>query len=136
MTALDCTVPPVVDGYGPSSHRSETAISITPDEARERADATLRSLYATVADWDRSLIEQAIEAIGDDGRTFSMNGIRDLLPDMAHRTAGLVMRSLIGRKNPTMLVKIGEEPSTSGPTHGKRINIYRLARTVSQRAAA
>lgn len=102
-------------------------MSLTPEQARQRADATLKSLYATVTDWDRAVIEQAVETIGADGREFSMNTIRDLLPEMAHGAAGLVFHSLIRKKNPAALVKVGEEPSTSGPTHGKPINVYVLA---------
>lgn len=100
---------------------------ISPEQARERADATLRSLYANVTDWDRALIVQAIEAIGADGRPFSMNTIRDLLPEMAQGTAGLVFHSLARQKKTPVLVKVGEERSTSGPTHGKPINRYVLA---------
>lgn len=99
----------------------------TPSEARERADATLRTLYATVTDWDRALIIQAVKAIGADGRPFSMNTIRDLLPDIAHNAAGLVFHSLIHRRNPRYLIVVGEEPSTLPNTHGKPIKVYVLA---------
>ena len=109
---------------------------ISPEEARDRADAALRSLYATVTDWDRALIVQAIETIGADGRPFSMNTIRDLLPEMAHGAAGLVFHGLIRQRNPRVLVKVGEEPSTSGPTHGKPINVYVLAEHAPHAARA
>jgi len=109
-------------------------MTITPEQARERADATLRALYRDVTDWDKALVEQAIDAIGDDGRTFSMNDVRDLLPDLAHGTAGVTIHGLL-RRRPPLLVKVGEEPSTAASTHGKRINVYRLARHVYQPAA-
>jgi hypothetical protein len=46
---------------------------------------------------------------------------------MAHGAAGLVFHSLARRTKEPVLVKVDEEPSTSGPTHGKRINVYVLA---------
>lgn len=110
-------------------------MSITPEQARDRADATLRALYATVTDWDAALIRQAVEAIGSDGRPFSMNEIRDLLPGLAHGTAGLYLRSECCRKSP-LLVKVGEVTSTSPATHGKRICQYVLAEYAPRRRAA
>lgn len=110
-------------------------MTITPEQARDRADAALRALYSTVTDWDRALIEQAVDTIGDDGRPVSMNLLRDLLPDMAHGTAGLAFHSLV-RRRPSPLVKVGEEPSTSPATHGKPINVYVLAQYAQQRRAA
>lgn len=100
-------------------------MTITAQQAREQADEVLRALYENVSDWDRDLIRQAIETIGSDGRAFSMNEIRDLLPEQAHGTAGLVLRSMSAQR-PRVLVKVGATPSTSGPTHAKDINVYVL----------
>lgn len=105
---------------------------LTPAQAEANAEAILTALIASVSSWDKALIEQAIDIIGDDGRPFSMNTIRDLLPDMAHHTAGLVFHSMIRRK-PSPLISVGEVRSTSGPTHGKKINVYVLARTRAAR---
>lgn len=85
----------------------------------------LDALFASmpVSDWDKKLIEQAIHLLAGDGREFSMNDIRHLFPDMAHGTAGRVLRSMRQRK-PSPIRKVGQVPSTSGPTHGKPIDVY------------
>jgi hypothetical protein len=101
---------------------------LTPAQAQANADAILTALIDSVSDWDKTLIEQAIEIIGDDGAAFSMNDVRDLLPDMAHHTAGLVFHSML-RRRPSPLVKVGEVRSTSERTHAKPIGVYVLART-------
>lgn len=98
---------------------------ITAQQAREQADETLRALYENVSDWDREVVKQAIQTIGSDGRAFSMNEIRDLLPEQGHGTAGLVLRSMSAQR-PRAVVRVGKTPSTSGPTHGKDINVYVL----------
>ncbi|WP_255951599.1 hypothetical protein [Streptomyces odontomachi] len=102
-------------------------MTITPDEAREQANQTLAALYANVTDWDTAVLNQAIDAIGGDGRPFSMNDVRNVLPDIAHGAAGLFFHSLIRRRNPVQLIVVGEEPSTAPSTHGKPIKVYKLA---------
>ena len=89
---------------------------------------------ATVSGWDKNLIEQAIEIFGDGGAPFSMNTFRDLLPDMAHGTAGTVLRSMSLRK-PAPIREIAKVKSTSGPTHGKDIGLYVLTPFGQQQAA-
>lgn len=102
-------------------------MTITPDEAREQANATLAALYATVTDWDTALLNQAIDAIGGDGRPFSANDLRAVLPELAHGAAGLFFHSLVRRKTPPQVVVVGQEPSTAESTHGKEIKVYRLS---------
>lgn len=80
---------------------------------------------ATVTDWDKNLIKQAIWLFGENGARFSMNTFRDLLPDMAHGTAGAVLRGMACSK-PAPIVKVDEEPSTLPSTHGKPIDVYIL----------
>lgn len=108
---------------------------ITAQQAREKADETLRALFEDISDWDRALIRQAIQTIGSDGRAFSMNEIRDLLPEQGHGTAGLVLRSMSAQR-PRAVVKVGTTPSTSGPTHGKDINVYVLGEFVHRAVLA
>lgn len=117
----------------------------TPDEAREQANKTLAALYANVTDWDAAILGQAIDAIGGDGRPFSANDLRAVLPGLAHGAAGLFFHSLVRRRHPRQLVIVGEEPSTAASTHGKAIKVYvlsaeRLAaiseRTEQRKAAA
>lgn len=102
---------------------------------RLRISAELAAFIASVSEWDKALIEQAIETFGEDGRPFSMNTFRDLLPEMAHGTAGLVFLSLINRK-PAPIVEIRKVRSTSGPTHHKEIGEYVLAPFASSRRRA
>lgn len=102
-------------------------MSITPAEAREQANATLAALYANVTDWDEALLNQVIDAIGGDGRPFSANDLRAVLPGLAHGTAGLFFHSLVRRRSPQQVVVVGEEPSTAESTHGKPIKVYVLS---------
>lgn len=102
---------------------------------KHRITRELEAHIESVSEWDKALIEQAVEIFGADGRPFSMNTFRDLLPEMAHHTAGLVFLSMINRK-PKAIVEIGRTRSTSGPTHCKHIGVYVLARFASWRAAA
>lgn len=120
-------------------------MAITPDEAREQANAALAALYANVTDWDTAILDQAIDAIGGEGRPFSMNDVRAVLPELAHGAAGLFFHSLVRRRHPRQVMVIGEEPSTAASTHGKPIKVYRLsaerlediaARTQQRKAAA
>ncbi|MFD3520478.1 hypothetical protein [Streptomyces sp. NPDC058653] len=106
----------------------------TPAE-KLRIGAELEAFIASVSEWDRALIEQAIQIFGENGRPFSMNTFRDLLPEMAHGTAGLVFLSLINRR-PAPIVEIRKVRSTSGPTHNKQIGEYILAPYASGRRAA
>jgi hypothetical protein len=107
---------------------------LTLEEAIDNRDRILNEFMATVSDWDRNLIEQAVKYFGADGRPFSMNDFRHLLPDMAHGTAGLVIRAMACRKTDG-IVEIDKVKSTSGPTHGKDIGLYVLARHAPRRAA-
>ncbi|MFD9070572.1 hypothetical protein [Streptomyces lasiicapitis] len=102
-------------------------MTTTPDEAREQANATLAALYANITDWDTTLLNQAIDAIGGDGRPFSMNDVRAVLPELAYGAAGLFFHSLVRRRHPRQLVIVGEEPSTAASTHGKPIKVYVLS---------
>jgi hypothetical protein len=115
-------------------------MTLTPDEARTQANELLAAMYATVTDWDTALLNQAIDAIGGDGRAFSMNDVRAVLPGMAKGAAGLFFHGLVRRRNPRQLIPVGEEASTSEATHGKPIGLYVLSdarlEAIESRAAA
>lgn len=102
-------------------------MTLTPEQAREQANEALAALYANVTDWDTALLDQAINAIGGDGRPFSANDLRAVLPELAHGAAGLFFHSLVRRRNPRQVDIVGEEPSTAESTHGKPINVYVLS---------
>lgn len=76
-------------------------------------------------DWDRSVIDQAIRAIARQGRPFSANDFRDLLPKV--RTC-LISRRLIVAQNDGLIRRVGKTPSTLKSTHGHDINVYSPAR--------
>jgi hypothetical protein len=120
-------------------------MTLTPEQAREQANATLAALYANVTDWDEAILNQSIDAIGGGGRPFSMNDVRAVLPELAHGAAGLFFPSLVRRRTPRQVDVVGEEPSTAESTHGKPIKVYVLsperrevitARTEQRKAAA
>jgi len=102
-------------------------MTLTPEQAREQANAALAALYANVTDWDTALLNQAIDAIGGSGRPFSANDLRAVLPELAHGAAGLFFHSLVRRRNPRQVDVVGEEPSTAESTHGKPIKVYVLS---------
>ncbi|MFF4791905.1 hypothetical protein ACFY2M_19550 [Streptomyces sp. NPDC001276] len=114
--------------------------TLTPEQAREQANATLAALYANVTNWDEAILNQAIDAIAGDGRPFSMNDVRAVLPELAHGTAGLFFHSLVRRRSPRQVDIVGEEPSTAESTHGKPIKVYVLSperrEAIAARAAA
>lgn len=85
-------------------------------------------LLSSVSDWDKALIEQAIQIFGEGGRPFSMNDFRDLLPPMAWGMAGRVILSMLNRKHPPIR-EIAQVRSTAPDTHGKRIGLYVLTDT-------
>lgn len=90
-------------------------------------------LIRSVNEWDKQLIEQAIEIFGADGRPFSMNDFRHLLPDMAWGMAGRVILSMVNRR-PAPIVEISKVRSTSPDTHKKEIGLYVLAAYAPTRA--
>lgn len=96
----------------------------------------LANLIASIpdADWDKKLIEQAVYLFGEDGRAFSMNTFRDLLPPMAHGVAGRAFLSMLFRKD-SPIEEIGTIRSTSVSTHRKRIGVYILTSHGHQAAA-
>jgi hypothetical protein len=101
-------------------------MTLTPEQARAEANATLAAMYATVTDWDTALIDQAILAIASDGHPFSMNDLRAIIPDDACKRAGLYFHGLIARKTPLILRPVGEVVSVNPKAHGKKVGTYRL----------
>jgi hypothetical protein len=101
-------------------------MSLTPEQARAEANATLAAMYKTVTDWDTALLDQAILAIASDGQPFGMNDVRTVLPEDACKRAGLYFHSLIALESPLILRPVGEVPSVNPKAHGKKVGIYRL----------
>ncbi|MFF8784734.1 hypothetical protein [Streptomyces sp. NPDC015125] len=100
---------------------------LTPAERLAAADkdSTLDSIVAHTGDWDRFLVEQAVWHFGLAKDVFSANDLRDLLPDLAHGYLGAAINSL---RTAGLIEHTGQMvPSTSGPTHGHRISVWRLS---------
>jgi hypothetical protein len=95
----------------------------------------LDQLLSSVSEWDKALIEQAIQIFGIDGRPVAMNDLRDLLPPMAWGMAGRVILSMLNRKIPPIR-EIAQVRSTSTCTHRKRIGLYVLTEYGQQEARA
>ena len=98
----------------------------TESQAAAAAADILADLIERTSEWDRAVVEQAVRAVGADGRPFSANDFRDVLPELASGTVGVVIRSMATRR-PAALIYVGEVRSTAVSTHGKRIGQYVLA---------
>lgn len=72
-------------------------------------------------DWDKAVIDQAIEHLADVGLPFSANDLRPMLP--AVRQA-LVSRRLIAAQNRGLIVAVGFTRSTLLSTHGAHVRVY------------
>ncbi|MBA2951637.1 hypothetical protein [Streptomyces himalayensis] len=75
-------------------------------------------------EWDRFLVEQAVLHFGEARDEFTCNQLRELLPDLGPGFLGAAINSLRGGG---VIEHTGRMvPSTSGPTHGHRISVWRL----------
>lgn len=100
---------------------------LTPAERLAAADkdSTLEQIIARNGDWDRFLVEQAVYAYGLANDTFSANDLRNVLPELGRGFIGAAINSL---RTAGILEHTGQMvPSTSGPTHGHRIALWRLS---------
>ena len=71
--------------------------------------------------WDRRVIEQAILAVAREGRLFSVNDFRDLLPEV--RTC-LISRRLIAAQRAGWIKTVGVTHSTLPSTKAARVSVY------------
>jgi hypothetical protein len=72
-------------------------------------------------EWDRRVIDQAIRAFAKQGRPFSVNDFRDLLPEVRKC---LISRRLIAAQNDGLIRYVGVTPSTLKSTKAARVNVY------------
>lgn len=108
-------------------------MTLTPAEAKARADAILAALQPTLSDWTTAVLDQAVLHLADSGQPFGMNDIRLIVPDGECRKAGLYFAALTGHdalhdNEPDYLRTVGEEPSINPKAHGKKVNVYVLTR--------
>ena len=80
-------------------------------------------------------VDAAIESLIDAGEPFSADDVRDLIPVSALPLVGSRMNSYRMRRNPQLLVQVGEKRSDWPATHRKKIGTYRRAQHVADGAA-
>ncbi|MBB4893497.1 hypothetical protein FHS39_002528 [Streptomyces olivoverticillatus] len=86
-------------------------------------DVTLAEIVKRSA-WDQHVVEQAVFAVGLTRDEFSCNDLRVLLPEQGHGFLGAAINSLRGSG---VIEHTGQMVfSTSSPTHGHRIAVWRL----------
>lgn len=110
---------------------------MTPAEAvaaarRERDVAICLAEDADITGWDKKLIDQAIDAFARQGRPFSANDVRELLPDVRPALMGARFLAAANRGD---IRPVGLVSSTKRTTHAKRIALWVRAVNHSQEAA-
>jgi hypothetical protein len=112
-------------------------LSVAERLAAADRDINLKSI-ANQSSWDRFLVEQAVFVIGENLTEFSANDVRDVLPEMGRGFLGAAINSL---RSAGIIARTGQDvPSTSGPTKGHGLKVWRLTdkgrRIAAQRRAA
>lgn len=101
--------------------------SVVTDEARTLVAAAWDAYHASVQEhgpadkWDRAVIDQAILAVARQGRRFSINDFRDLLPEVRKC---LISRRLIAAQRNGWVRMVGVTHSTLPSTKGARVSVY------------
>ena len=72
-------------------------------------------------EWDNRVIRQCIEAFVRQGRPFSANDMRPLLPEVRKC---LISRRLIDAQRDGLIRYVGVTPSTLASTKAARVNVY------------
>ncbi|SDC45151.1 hypothetical protein [Nocardioides lianchengensis] len=72
-------------------------------------------------EWDRRVIDQVIHAFVRQGRPFSANDLRPLLPEVRKC---LISRRLIQAQLDGLIRYVGVTPSTLRSTKAARVNVY------------
>lgn len=72
-------------------------------------------------EWDRKVIDQAIKAFARQGRPFSVNDFRDLLPEVR---VALISRRLIAAQKAGWVRRVGFTPSTLRSTKNAMVRVY------------
>lgn len=103
-----------------------TAAVLTPAEAvaearRERDLVINLAEEADITGWDRRIIDQAIRAFAAQGRPFSANDMRELLPDVR---ASLIGARFLAAANQSLIRRVGLIPSTKKNTHTKPVAVW------------
>lgn len=112
-------------------------LPVTERLAAVARDATLADIVARASAWDRFVVEQAVYAFGRERGEFSANDLREVLPETGRGFLGAAIGALRGSG---VIEHTGRMvPSTSGPTKGHGIHVWRLSargRRLAGRSAA
>jgi hypothetical protein len=107
---------------------SRAIIECTPTDETRAAIATGWALYEASTrehgpsdEWDKRVIDQAIRAFAEQGKPFSANDLRPLLPEVRKC---LISRRLIAAQNAGWIRYGGVTPSTLKSTKAARVNVY------------
>lgn len=108
-------------------------MTLTPAEAKARADRILAALQPTVSDWTTAVLDQAVLHLADSSAPFGSNDLRLIVPEGECRKAGLYFHALTSHEalhpgQPALLRKVGEVVSINEKARGKRVNEYVLTR--------
>ncbi len=101
------------------------------DETRARVEAAWDEYDKAVQvdgqadEWDRRCIDRVIHAFAMQGRPFSANDLRELLPPV--RKALISHRLRVANRD-GLIRRVGKTPSTLKSTHAHEINVYAPAR--------
>lgn len=71
--------------------------------------------------WDRAVIDQCIEAFVRQGRPFSVNDMRPLLPEVRYPLIG---GRLQAAQRAGLIRRVGFTPSTLPSTHNAMVRVY------------
>ncbi|MFE9398612.1 hypothetical protein [Streptomyces flavidovirens] len=100
-----------------------TRLSVAERLAATDKNALLADIVQQ-SQWSLFLVEQAVLIFGSENKEFSCNDLRDVLPDMGH---GYLGAAINGLRNAGVIEHTGAMvPSTSGPTHGHRLSVWKL----------
>lgn len=77
--------------------------------------------YGPADEWDRRVIDQCIRAFVKQGRPFSANDMRPLLPEVRKC---LISRRLIQAQRDGLIRYVGVTASTLESTKSARVNVY------------
>lgn len=79
-------------------------------------------------DWARAVVDQAIRAAAESGRSFSANDLRDLLP--AERS-GLIGARFLAAAKAGRIIRVGYTPATHAAGHGRPVAVWAQAPTTA-----
>ncbi|GAA2732410.1 hypothetical protein [Streptomyces nogalater] len=103
-----------------------TKLTKAERQAAAVRDATLEDLLAAAWPWDIDRVKAVVLAVAKARGEVSANDVRELLEERLHPLIGPAFNSLTHQRGP--LVNTGRRvPSTSRPTKGHGIAVYRWA---------